>query len=83
MDTVTRYLELGLRLGRHVDGLVDSYFGPAEIAERVQAEEIRPADALREDAERLRELTVRSFPSWSIWSRVRSRTLRTSGPRTS
>ena len=27
-----RYLELCLRLGRHVDGLVDAYYGPAEIA---------------------------------------------------
>ena len=26
---VDRYLELGLRLGRHVDGFVDAYYGPA------------------------------------------------------
>jgi hypothetical protein len=25
-----RYLRLGLQLGRHVDGLVDAYVGPAE-----------------------------------------------------
>ena len=32
-----RYLQLGLRLGRHVDGLVDSYFGPPELAAAVEA----------------------------------------------
>jgi hypothetical protein len=26
-----RYVSLGLRLGEHVDGLVDSYFGPSEL----------------------------------------------------
>ena len=29
--TVERYLEVGLRLGRHLDCLVDAYFGPAEL----------------------------------------------------
>ncbi len=37
-----RYLELGLKLGRHVDGLVDAYFGPPELAEAVAA--APPAD---------------------------------------
>ena len=36
-DVVERYLTLGLSLGRHVDGLVDSYYGPAELAEAVNA----------------------------------------------
>lgn len=39
MDAVERYLVLGLRLGRHVDGLVDAYFGPPELAALVDAEE--------------------------------------------
>lgn len=34
---LARYLELGLGLGRHVDGLVDAYYGPPEPARRVQA----------------------------------------------
>jgi len=39
-----RYLVLGLRLGRHVDGLVDAYYGPAELQEQVDAEEpVEPA----------------------------------------
>ena len=49
-DPVERYLELGLRLGRHADDLVDSYYGPGELASRVEAEELRPPAALAEDA---------------------------------
>jgi hypothetical protein len=45
-----RYLELGLRLGRHVDGLVDSYCGPPELAQRVAAEGPVPVDLLLGDA---------------------------------
>jgi hypothetical protein len=33
-----RYLRLGLLLGRHVDGLVDAYYGPPELAAAVEAE---------------------------------------------
>ena len=36
------YLVLGLRLGRHVDGLVDAYYGPPELKQQVDAE--LPAD---------------------------------------
>lgn len=52
-DTVTRYLELGLRLGRHIDGLVDAYFGPDDVAARVSAEPVLPPDRLADDARRL------------------------------
>jgi hypothetical protein len=48
-----RYLRLGLRLGRHVDGLVDSYCGPPEIAAEVDAEPLREPDALAADADEL------------------------------
>jgi hypothetical protein len=48
-----RYLELGLRLGRHVDGLVDSYYGPAELKEQIDAEEPFPAETLAEQASAL------------------------------
>jgi hypothetical protein len=37
-----RYLLLGLGIGRHVDGMVDAYFGPPELAAEVDAE--APAD---------------------------------------
>jgi len=48
-----RYLKLGLRLGRHVDGLVDSYAGPPEIAAAVEAEPLREPAELAADAEAL------------------------------
>ena len=50
MELAERYLELCLRLGRHIDGLVDAYYGPEEIAERIEAEEPRDPAALVEDA---------------------------------
>jgi hypothetical protein len=37
-DVVERYLRLGLQIGRHVDGMVDAYFGPPELAAAVEAE---------------------------------------------
>jgi hypothetical protein len=52
-DVVTRYIELGLRLGRHIDGLVDAYYGPAELARNVDTEPVRPPAALASDAARL------------------------------
>ena len=48
---VDRYLTLGLRLGRHVDGLVDAYYGPPALAESVDSEELRPAEELAGDAD--------------------------------
>jgi hypothetical protein len=52
-DVVDRYLELGLRLGRHLDGLVDAYYGPPDLARRVDDEPARPLAALGADAARL------------------------------
>jgi hypothetical protein len=49
----TDYLLLGLRLDQHVSGLVDGYFGPAEIKAQVDMEQLRAPAALREDAWRL------------------------------
>jgi hypothetical protein len=39
-DLVERYLLVGLRLGRHLDGLVDAYYGPPELADRVATEPV-------------------------------------------
>jgi hypothetical protein len=50
MDVITSYLELCLRLGRHIDGLVDAYYGPPEISERIEAEELREPTGLVRDA---------------------------------
>jgi hypothetical protein len=55
MTHAERYLELGLRLGKHVDGLVDAYYGPAELKEQVDAEALVPAEQLAADADALRD----------------------------
>jgi hypothetical protein len=55
MTHAERYLELGLRLGKHVDGLVDAYYGPPELKQQVDAEELTPAEQLAADAYTLRD----------------------------
>jgi hypothetical protein len=50
---VGTYLELGLRLGRHLDGMVDAYFGPVDLAARIDDEPPRPLPALVADARSL------------------------------
>jgi len=53
MSVVDRYLELALRLGKHEEDLVDSFYGSEELAARVEAEDPRDPAALAEDAEAL------------------------------
>jgi hypothetical protein len=48
-----RYLRLGLQVGRHVDGIVDAYYGPADLAAAVEAEPPVAPQTLVADAERL------------------------------
>jgi hypothetical protein len=48
-----RYLRLGLELNRHVDGTVDAYFGPAELAAEVESAPPVPPPALVADADAL------------------------------
>ena len=43
---IDRYLLLGLRLGRHVDGYVDAYYGPPELKEQADGEEpVAPSES--------------------------------------
>jgi hypothetical protein len=53
MTYAEQYLQLGLRLGKHVDGLVDAYYGPPELKEQVDAEDAVPAAQLAADADAL------------------------------
>jgi hypothetical protein len=53
MSVVDRYLELALRLGKHSEDLVDSFYGSEELVQRVEAEDPRDPAALAEDAEAL------------------------------
>jgi hypothetical protein len=50
---VERYLELGLRSGRLVDGLVDAYYGPPSVRRRVDDEPVLDPSRLAADAARL------------------------------
>ena len=53
MSAEERYLVLGLRLGKHVDGLVDAYYGPPALAEQVDAEDRVDVAQLAVDADAL------------------------------
>ena len=53
MSTAEDYILLGLRLGRHVEGLVDAYYGPEALAREVDAEPVADATALVEEADAL------------------------------
>ena len=55
MSVAERYVELCLRLGRCDDDLIDFYFGPPEIAERVEREPPREPADLAADARSLAE----------------------------
>jgi hypothetical protein len=52
-SAAVRYLRLGLRIGRQVEGIVDAWFGPAELAAAVDAEPPADPRALVGDAEEL------------------------------
>ena len=55
-DPVARdYLLLALRLDQHSPGLVDAYFGPADLKAQVDMEQLRAPGRLAEDASALRE----------------------------
>ena len=53
MSVPEEYVELGLRLGRHVDGLVDSYYGDPAVKEQIDGEPPVEPGALADDAARL------------------------------
>jgi hypothetical protein len=48
-----RYLRLGLQLGRHVEGIVDAYYGPSGLAAAVDAEPPADPQTLVAEAETL------------------------------
>jgi hypothetical protein len=50
---VDRYLTLGLRLGRHIDGMVDAYYGPPARAQTADREPVQPPERLVAEARAL------------------------------
>ena len=53
-DPIARdYILVGLRLDQHIPGIVDSYFGPADLKAQVDMEQIRAPARLADDADAL------------------------------
>ncbi|MEO8438200.1 MAG: DUF885 domain-containing protein [Chloroflexota bacterium] len=54
-DAVARdYILLGLRMEQHIPGVVDGYYGPADLKAQIDMEQLRPPARLREEAASLR-----------------------------
>ncbi len=51
----TDYILLGLRLDQHMPGLVDGYYGPANLKARVDTDQLRPPARLIDDVATLTE----------------------------
>ncbi|WXG46211.1 MAG: hypothetical protein WED05_06030 [Candidatus Atabeyarchaeum deiterrae] len=58
VDFSSKYLIACLRLGRHVNDLVDSYYGPMELIEKVDKEHSRPLGEIFLDFEELKKEIV-------------------------
>ena len=56
------YLLLALRLDQHIPGLVDGFFGPAELKARADTEELRSPGRLADEASRLLERIAGVIP---------------------
>ncbi|CAN5868180.1 hypothetical protein BH23ACT1_BH23ACT1_02230 [soil metagenome] len=83
-DPVTRYLELGLALGRHIDGLVDAYTGPPMLAATAAEGTPIPAAGLAEAARRLLadlETGTEPEPGRRYWLAAQVRGLHTTARR--
>jgi len=81
---VEEYLALGLALGRHVDGLVDAYYGPPELAERAAVGAPEPPAALANRGRRLLadlETDTELEPARRHWLAAQVRGLRTTAAR--
>jgi hypothetical protein len=56
-DFSSEFILTSLRLGKHVDGLVDSYFGPPELNNVVIKEPLKPLDEILSDLNELERRT--------------------------
>ena len=61
MTVGEQYVELCLRLARHDEDLMDFYFGPQEIAARVEREPLKEPSRLSEDARSLADQTDSAY----------------------
>ena len=83
-SVVDRYLELGLRMGRHIDGFVDAYYGPVSMSDRVDSEPLAaPAELVTNAAQLIADLDAGVdddvlVPSRRRWLRAQLEGLHTS-----
>jgi hypothetical protein len=62
-DPIARdYILLGLRIDQHLPGLVDGYYGPADLKAQVDLGELRSPARLRDDAAALRAHLASEVP---------------------
>jgi hypothetical protein len=77
-DPIARdYLLLALRLGQQVEGLVDAYYGPAELKAQADLEPLRPPEALATEAAALQGRLQGLEPTRGRWLSVQVRALET------
>jgi len=63
-DPIARdYITLGLRLDPHIPGVVDGYYGPADLKSMVDTEPLRSPARLRDDALALRGRLAAEVPN--------------------
>jgi hypothetical protein len=55
LDFSTEFVLASLRLGKHVDGLIDSYFGPSELSDTVSREPQKPLSDILLEIDMLRK----------------------------
>jgi hypothetical protein len=84
MDLIERYVRLGLALGRHIEGLVDAYYGPPAWSEEEQRGAPAAPAALAERAQRLLgdlDGTGELDPARRAWVRAQTEGLHTTARR--
>lgn len=73
---VEEYLRLGLAIGRHIDGFVDAYYGPTELADQERTAAVTgPASLVERGRRLLRELETDAGMSAERRSWLRAQTL--------
>ncbi|MHA2335852.1 MAG: hypothetical protein ACXACX_01055 [Candidatus Hodarchaeales archaeon] len=66
-DFGKRFLLLGLRIGQHIEGYIDAYFGPSELRQLVEKEEKHSPSELLIEAENLtKQIENQDFPESRI-----------------
>jgi hypothetical protein len=49
MNLGEEYVSLGLRLDKHISGIVDAYFGPSDLKKSIENEDVKSLQSLKDD----------------------------------